>query len=81
MIADESVVINIGMPAILDAGYIWCDGTYKGQCVSRKMEGTLANGSPKFVDTNNTSDDFVVNTTPVLRRDGAKVPSWNTWNK
>ena len=81
MISDESVVINLGMPALLDAGYIWCDGTYKGQCVSRKVEGTLANGSPKFVDSNNTCDDFEVKMKPELRRNGAKVPSWNTWNK
>jgi hypothetical protein len=81
MIADESVTQHLGMPVALDAGYIWCSGTYKGESISRKENGTLANGAVKYVDTNNTCDDFVVNTTPVVRRGGAKVPSWNTWIK
>ena len=83
MIADESVVTDnhLGMPIMLDAGYIWCKSSYSAQSVSRKQAGTLANGSIKYADTNNTVDDFVVNDTPVIRRDGAKVPSWNTWIK
>ena len=81
MIGDESVVQHLGMPIMLDAGYIWCSGTYKGESISRKAAGTLANGSIKYADTNNTCEDFEVNQSPVIRRDGAKVPSWNTWIK
>ena len=80
-IDDETRINTLGMPAILDVGYIWCNGTYNGQSISRKEAGTLANGSPKYQDTNNTTNDFVVNESPVIRRGGAKVPSWNTWNK
>ena len=81
MIDDETRVKTLGMPEILDSGYIWCDGTYKGQSVSRKQDGTLANGSPKYADTNNTTDDFELQNKPEIRRNGAKVPSWNTWIK
>lgn len=77
MIDGEASVQNLGMPAIVDAGYIWCEGTYNGQSVSRIKDGTLANGSPKYKDTNNTVDDFEVNTTPVIRRDNVAAPNWN----
>lgn len=80
-IDDETRIQTLGMPAILDAGYIWCNGTYSGESIARKQVGTLANGSPKFADTNNTTNDFEVKAKPELRRDGAKVPAWNTWVK
>lgn len=80
-IDDDTRIQTLGMPSILDAGYIWCSGTYIGESISRKQIGTLENGSPKYADTNNTSNDFEVQKTPMIRRNGAKVPSWNTWNK
>jgi hypothetical protein len=81
IISDESIAINnyLGMPKVLDTGYIWCSGTYTGESVSRKQIGTLVNGSPKYADTNNTCNDFVVNNKAEIRRNGAKIPSWNTW--
>ena len=80
-ISGEDAVQNIGMPASLDAGYIWCSNDYSGESISRKVKETLADGRVVYQDTNNTSNDFVLNSTPEIRRGGAKVPSWNTWIK
>ena len=70
----------LGLPTLLDAGTIWVDspGSYTGQSISRKILNT-ENGINIYQDTNNTSDDFEVNDTPVIRRNGAGVPSWNIW--
>ena len=80
-ISGEDAVQTIGLPSSLDAGYIWCSGTYTGESISRKVKETLADGRIVYQDTNNTSNDFVLNSTPEIRRGGAKVPSWNTWIK
>lgn len=80
-IDDETRVSTLGMPEILDKGYIWCSGTYVGESIARKQAGTLENGAPKYQDTNNTTNDFEVQKTPMIRRNNAGVPSWNTWNK
>ena len=78
-IDDENRIQTLGMPAFLDAGYIWCSGSYVGESIARKQAGTLANGKIKYKDTNNTTDDFEVQTTPMIRRNDAGIPSWNTW--
>ena len=41
----------------------------------------LENGSYIYMDTNNSTDDFERGLTPEqkMRRNGANVPSWNTW--
>ena len=80
-ISDETRVSVLGLPNSLDAGYIWCNNTYSGESISRKIKETKEDGRIVYQDTNNTCNDFEVNTTPVIRRNGAKVPSWNTWNK
>ena len=54
-------------------------GSYTGQSISRKILSTEDDGRVIYQDTNNTSSDFQVNDTPVVRRNGAGVPSWNTW--
>lgn len=78
----EADVSIIRTNALIDAGYIWIGDWYTGKSISRKVaEETLENGCPKYVDTNDTRNDFVVNDTPVLRRNGAKIPAWNTWAK
>ena len=71
----------LGLPTMLDAGTIWVDdpGSYTGQSISRKILSTEDDGRVIYQDTNNTSSDFQVNDTPVVRRNGAGVPSWNTW--
>ncbi len=71
----------LGLPTMLDAGTIWVDdpGSYTGQSISRKILSTEDDGRVIYQDTNNTSSDFQVNDTPVVRRNGAGVPLWNTW--
>jgi len=81
-IEKEADIPLIRTNALIDAGYIWLTDSYTGKSISRKVaEEKLANGSAKYVDTNDTCNDFEINDTPVIRRNGAKVPSWNTWNK
>lgn len=67
------------MPAVLDAGAATVNGTYLAKSVARKVKETLPSGRVILYDTNNSSDDFEVMDPPVIRRYGAKAPSWNTW--
>lgn len=67
------------LPAILDAGFNYFDGalsTYSGKSISRKVKETRADGTVVYQDTNNTTNDFEQNAKPVVRRNGAKTPSW-----
>jgi len=70
--------------AVLDAGMTWVGSNYCGQGVARKVSlnengDTLRrdNGALIFRDTNNSTDDFERNVTPVLHRYNTGVPSWN----
>ncbi len=67
------------MPAVLDAGAATVGGTYLGVSVARKVRETLEDGRVILYDTNNSSEDFEVMDPPMIRRYGAKAPSWNTW--
>lgn len=71
----------LGLPTSLDAGAVWVDepNGYNGQSISRKISRTEEDGRVVYQDTNNTSDDFEVNDTPEVRRNGAGIPAWNTW--
>lgn len=80
-VSDETRLSTLGLPAVLDAGTIWCEGTYSSQSIARKVKETREDGTVVYQDTNNTTNDFEVKTTPTVRRNGAKVPSWNTWIK
>ena len=80
-VSDEAGMAFLGLPTVLDAGGIWCSGIYVAESISRKVKETREDGTAVYQDTNNTTNDFVVNTTPEVRRNGAKVPSWNTWIK
>lgn len=80
-VSDEAGMAFLGLPTVLDAGGIWCSGTYVAESISRKVKETREDGTAVYQDTNNTTNDFVVNKTPEIRRNGAKVPSWNTWIK
>ena len=71
----------LGLPTVLDAGGIWCSGKYVKESIARKIKETRKDGTIVYQDTNNTTDDFEVKTDPQVRRNGAKVPSWNTWIK
>ncbi len=76
---NETKISQKRMPAVLDAGATWVSGTYNAKSVSRKIKETTADGRVIYQDTNNSLEDFQVNDTPILRRDGAGIPSWNTW--
>jgi hypothetical protein len=67
------------MPAVLDAGAATVNGTYLSKSVARKVKETLPDGRVILYDTNNSTDDFEVMDTPMIRRYGAKAPSWNSW--
>lgn len=51
------------LPNDLDAGYIYCSGTYVGESIRRKVK-EIKDGRVIYRDTNNSSEDFVVSTTP-----------------
>ncbi len=67
------------MPSVLDAGAATVGGTYLSKSVARRIKTTLSDGRIIYYDTNNSSDDFEVMDTPVIIRNGAKIPSLNTW--
>lgn len=67
------------LPAVLDAGYAQFSA-YCNKGIARKVASTRADGTKVYQDTNNSSEDFEL-VAPQLRRDGAKIPSWNTWAK
>lgn len=80
-VGDETRLSTLGMPTVLDAGAIWCEGIYVTESIARKVKDTREDGTVVYQDTNNSSQDFEVKKDPQLRRNGAKVPSWNTWIK
>ena len=67
------------VPAVLDAGVATVGGTYLAKSVARKVKETKEDGRVILFDTNNSTEDFEVMDPPVIRRYGAKAPSWNTW--
>ena len=73
------------VPGVLDAGITWVGATYCGLGIARKLS-TDEEGNPIireetgtyiYQDTNNSTDDFERGVVPVMRRNGAKMPSWN----
>lgn len=73
------------VPAVLDAGMTWVGNTYCSLSVVRKLsvdeEGNPIvreeTGTYIYQDTNNSTDDFERGVEPQMRRNGAKMPSWN----
>ena len=51
------------LPSNLDSGMATVGGTYTGTSLQRKVKQTI-NGRRVLVDTNNSSNDFIVNETP-----------------
>ena len=78
LMLNETKITQKRMPAILDAGATWVGGTYLAKSVTRKVSDIMEDGRVIYQDTNNSLEDFEV-VTPVLRRNGAGRPSWNTW--
>lgn len=79
MIGDETKMESKALPSDLDAGGIWTSGTFKGESIMRKISKQKEDGTNVYQDTNNTTNDFEISTTPTIRRNGAKRPSWSTW--
>ncbi len=79
LVNDESKMKLKRMPAVLDAGATTVGATYCGKSVTRKIKSTLKDGRIIYQDTNNSTEDFEVTDMPVPRRNGAKIPAWNTW--
>jgi len=69
------------MPTSLDAGATYTGATYNCNSVSRKIRETKEDGRHIYMDTNNSSDDFQLNSVAMVRRNNPGVPSWNTWYK
>ena len=78
LMLNQTKITQKRMPALLDAGATWVGGTYLAKSVTRKIKETMPDGRVVYQDTNNSLEDFEV-VDPVLRRNGAKRPSWNTW--
>jgi hypothetical protein len=76
---DETRIQLKRIPTVLDAGAITVGATYNTKSVSRKIKETKADGRIIYQDINNTTSDFEVQDTPVIRRNNAKKPAWNTW--
>lgn len=81
---NEAKVSAKRIPGVLDAGCTWVDNSYNGLGVYRKQSLDESgnpiqreNGAYIYQDTNNSTDDFERKATPMFRRFGAKMPSWN----
>jgi hypothetical protein len=53
-------------PATIDAGMIWCSGTYVGESIRRKTSKVI-DGRRILQDTNNSTQDFEVIKPPTPR--------------
>jgi len=82
IVGDATRLTTLVLPNVLDAGCIWhsAPGSYTGESISRKIAGTREDGTIIYQDTNNTTEDFDLNKTPEVRRNGAEVPAWHNWN-
>ncbi|MDR0688457.1 MAG: DUF4876 domain-containing protein [Prevotellaceae bacterium] len=78
-VKDETQVQLKRIPTVLDAGATFVSATYNSKSVARKIKETK-DGRNIYQDTNNSTNDFEVQDTPTIRRNGAKKPSWNTWS-
>ena len=65
------------IPGILDSGAASVNGYYNGKSVSRKIDSYREDGSPIFQDTNNSTADFEVPDSPMIRRYNVKRPAWS----
>lgn len=51
------------IPSDLDAGMVWCSGTYVSESIRRKVK-QIIDGKVIYQDTNNSSEDFLGSQTP-----------------
>ena len=80
LIGDMSLLSKKRIPGFVDAGASSVNNTYIGKSVCRKVIGTMSNGAPIFSDTNNSTEDFEIMDTPVIRRYNMKIPAWDKQN-
>lgn len=74
---NETKISAKRVPGLLDSGMTWVGNTYNKLAVARKVKSSRADGTPIYQDTNNSTDDFERGVTPLFRRNGEKMPSWN----
>lgn len=58
--ANSSAVGFKRLPSAIDAGFLYCNGTYNMETMMRKTKTRLANGRIVLQDSNNSSEDFEV---------------------
>jgi len=79
---NETKISAKRVPGLLDSGMTWVGNTYNKLGVARILTSRRPDSTPIFQDTNNSTEDFERGITPMFRRQGAKMPSWNhTLNK
>jgi len=61
-LANANAVSFKRFPTALDAGFMYCSGTYVGEAILRKVSSTV-NGRRVLQDTNNSSNDFTTTKT------------------
>lgn len=74
---NETKISAKRVPGLLDSGMTWVGSTYCKLSVERKVASRRPDGTPIYQDTNNSTEDFERGLTPLFRRNGAKMPSWN----
>lgn len=77
---NESMIGAKRVPSVIDAGMTWVGATYNSLGVRRKVAGRRADGSPIFMDTNNSTVDFERQVVPEFRHYGQGVPVWSIAN-
>lgn len=65
------------VPSVLDAGMTYVGATYNSLGVARKKGAENADGTPIYIDANNSTEDFERGVVPQFRRHGSKMPAWN----
>lgn len=75
---NQNMIAAKRVPSVLDAGMTYVGATYNSLGVARKVSDQRnPDGSPIYLDTNNSTDDFERGVEPQFRRHGAKMPEWN----
>ena len=64
------------IPGVLDSGAASVDGYYNGKSICRKIDSYREDGSPIYQDTNNSTEDFEIYDTPMVRRHNVGRPTW-----
>lgn len=75
---NENMIAAKRVPSVLDAGMTYVGATYNSLGVARKVSDQKNDdGTPIYLDTNNSTEDFERGVVPQFRRHGSKMPAWN----